>query len=413
MTTAAAARSATDRFPGARVVTGCFIVLAVTAGLGFYGLAVYLNVFSRERDWPVASISLATTLYFIVSGLTGLWVARIIARRDVRIVIVAGGIVGGLALAVLGRVEARWQLYVVYAFFAAGFSAAGLVPVTTIITRWYHIRRSVALSVASTGLSVGGIVFTPFAKWLIDDRGLESATPILGAIWLVGVIPFALWLVRPDPTVLGWQPDGARSVEAQKRVTIEGTPLHEAQRSRFYLAITFGYLLVMGAQVGGIQQLVKLVEERSDQTTAALATIGVAGTSVVARLVGGRVVSRLPMAMFTVVLAVLQAVALAGLAFAESTAAIFAAILLFGATVGNLLMLQPLLIAERFGVLDYAQIFSRSQFISVFGVAGGPLLLGWLYDNAGGYQTSYLVAAGCSFVGALVISTSGPAEVRG
>ena len=405
-------RSTTDRFPGARVVTGCFIVLAVSAGLGFYGLAVYLNAFSRERDWPVASISLATALYFIVGGVTGLWVARVIARRDVRIVIVGGGIVGGLALAVLGRVEERWQLYIVYAVFAFGFSAAGLVPVTTVVTRWYHARRSVALSVASTGLSVGGIVLTPFAKWLIDDRGLESATPILGAVWLVGVIPFALWLVRPDPVALGWQPDGARADEAVARVPVEGTPFHEAQRTRFYLAITIGYVLVMGAQVGGIQQLVKLVEERTDQGTAALATIAVAGMSVVARLVGGRVVSRLPMAIFTVVLAALQAVSLAALAFAESTTALFAAILLFGATVGNLLMLQPLLIAERFGVLDYPQIFSRSQFITMFGVAGGPLLLGWLYDNAGGYQTSYLVAAGCSLCGALVVWSGGPAESR-
>ena len=56
-------------------------------------------------------------------------------------------------------------------------------------------------------------------------------------------------------------------------------------------------------------------------------------------------------------------------------------------------MLQPLLIAERFGVLDYPRIFSRAQFITMFGVAGGPLLLGWLYDNAGGYRTSYIVAA--------------------
>ena len=56
-------------------------------------------------------------------------------------------------------------------------------------------------------------------------------------------------------------------------------------------------------------------------------------------------------------------------------------------------MLQPLLIAERFGVLDYPRIFSRSQFFTMFGTAGGPLLLGWLYDNAGGYETSYLVAA--------------------
>ena len=255
-------------------------------------------------------------------------------------------------------------------------------------------------------------MLTPFAKWLIDDRGLESATPILGVVWLVGVIPFALWLVRPDPTVLGWQPDGARTVKAVTPVAIEGTPFHEAQRSRFYLAVTIGYVLVMGAQVGGIQQLVKLIEERTDQNTAALATIGLAGTSVVARLVGGRIVSRLPMAMFTVGLAVLQAASLAALAFADGTIALFAAILLFGATVGNLLMLQPLLIAERFGVLDYPQIFSRSQFITMFGVAGGPLLLGWLYDNAGGYQTSYLVAAGCSFCGALVVWSGGPAEIR-
>ena len=33
------------------------------------------------------------------------------------------------------------------------------------------------------------------------------------------------------------------------------------------------------------------------------------------------------------------------------------------------------------------------------GTAGGPLLLGWLYDNAGGYETSYLVAAACSLLG--------------
>ena len=94
-----------DKFPGGRVVTGCFIVLAVSSGLGFYGLAVYLNAFSDERGWPVASISLATTLYFIVGGVAGLYVARLIARRDVRIPIVGGAIVGGVSLALLGQVD--------------------------------------------------------------------------------------------------------------------------------------------------------------------------------------------------------------------------------------------------------------------------------------------------------------------
>jgi cyanate permease len=200
-------------------------------------------------------------------------------------------------------------------------------------------------------------------------------------------------------------------VSGAATVAPSGTPFHEAVRSRFYVGITVGYVLALGSQVGGIQQLVRLAEERTDKGTAAVATIFVAGTSVIARLVGGRVVTSVPMVAFTAALAALQMVALAGIAFASSTAALLGAIILFGATIGNILMLQPLLIAERFGVRDYPRIFSRSQFLTMFGVAGGPLLLGWLRDNAGGYRTSYLVAAGCSLVGAGVLLWGGPATV--
>ena len=80
------------------------------------------------------------------------------------------------------------------------------------------------------------------------------------------------------------------------------------------------------------------------------------------------------MAGFTVSLAALQSVALVAIAFSESRCALFAAIVVFGATVGNILMLQPLLIAERFGVVDYPRIFSRSQFIMMLGTALGPLV---------------------------------------
>ncbi len=329
-----------------------------------------------------------------------------------RIPIIGGAIVGAASLAVLGRVTERWQLYLVYSVFALGFAGAGLIPVTTVVTRWYHVRRSVALSVASTGLSAGGILLTPAAKWLIDDRGMADATPILGAVWLVGILPFALWLVRPDPVRLGWRPDGERVVADVAVPAPVGTPYEVAVRSRFFVTATAAYALVLGAQVGGIQQLVKLVEDRTDERTAAIATTALAGTSVVTRLAGGRIVARLPMVGMASVLAAAQGVALVLIAFASHGVTIFLAIILFGATVGNLLMLQPLIIAERFGILDYPRIFSRTQFLSIVGTAGGPLLLGWLYDNAGGYQTSYLVAAGCSVVGSLVLASSGPATVR-
>jgi hypothetical protein len=91
---------------------------------------------------------------------------------------------------------------------------------------------------------------------------------------------------------------------------------------------------------------------------------------------------------------------------------IFVAIVLFGATIGNILMLQPLLIAERFGVRDYPRIFSRSQLYAVVGTAGGPLLLGAVYDLSGSsYVIPYLIAAACSLAGAIALSFGGSATV--
>ena len=38
------------------------------------------------------------------------------------------------------------------------------------------------------------------------------------------------------------------------------------------------------------------------------------------------------------------------------------------------------------------------------------MLLGVLHDHAGGYRTSYLAAAACSIVGAVVLRAGGAAE---
>ena len=73
-------------------------------------------------------------------------------------------------------------------------------------------------------------------------------------------------------------------------------------------------------------------------------------------------------------------------------------------TIGNLLMMQSLLVADRFGVKDFPQISARVAMVATMGMAAGPFALGWLRDNAGGYKTSYVVATLCSAVALGVFS---------
>lgn len=398
------------RFPGWRVVGAAFVCLTVTSGLGFYGLAAYLTVLTREHEaegWTVGQISGAVALFFLLGGVVGLVVARQIARHDIRIVVVAGAVIGSAALLMLGHVDEVWQVYVVYAVLTVGHTCAGLVPAATVVTRWFHVRRSVALSIASTGLSVGGVVITPFAKWLMDERGLEAAAPWLAMIWFVGIVPVTLLYMRPDPRALGWEPDGVRTDAGPPKQYVS-VALRDAVRSRFFITVSIAYTLILGAQVGGIQQLVKLVEERQGNSTATLATAVLAGTSIVARLAGGQIAARMSMARLALVCAVLQAVALAVIAVSDAKVFLLLGIVLFGATIGNLLMLHPLLIGQEFGPRDYAQIFSRSQFVAFVGTAAGPYLLGEIRDASDGYRVAYLVAGALSVIGAAFL----PKRVR-
>ena len=382
-------------FPGWWVVAAVFLILSAASGLIFYGLAVYLDALTDEQPFSTTSVSLATSAFFIVAGVAGRVIAPIIETRDIRLVIALG--------AVLGTVDSLVELYTVYIVLALGFAMAGVLPATTLVTRWFHGRRALALAIASTGLSVGGLTYTQFAAWLIGDRSLADAAPILGLVYVISILA-TLPLLIPSPAHRGLKPEGAEA--AVNDGSVDGIDYDTAIRTRFFIVVLIGFVLAMGAQVGGLSQIANLGSERVDSSTGALAVSAIAIGSAIGRLVGGSFADRLPLVTFTIVLAVVQGVTLIGIAFADARIALVVVAFCFGTTIGNLLMLQPLLIACAFGVKAYPRIFAFQQLIITVGIAGGPLLLGALRD-ASSYRASYVVSGLLSMAAAAVMAASG------
>lgn len=386
-------------FDGWWVVASVFVLLMVNAGLGFYGLSVFLEAITDEQGFSTASVSFATSIFFVTSAVAGRLIAPVIQVRDIRIVVAIGGLVAAGGLWLIGQSTHLLTLYLSYIVFAVGVGLSGLVPGTTLVTRWFQVRRSVALSIASTGLSVGGVTITAVASAIIDRKGMEGAAPWLSLIYLV-VVAISLLALWPDPAARGVLPDGAVIDANVPTAAPPGEPYAEAVASHFFVLITIGFVFAMGSQVGGIAHLFKLGTEQVDRPTGTALVAAVALASVIARLVGGVVASRVSLIVMTSVLAAVQGVSLVWLSVGESRAMLIAAAVLFGCTIGNLLMLQPLVIADRFGVANYPKIFALSQLIVTgFGVAGGPYLLGLLHDVSS-YTASYLAAAALSGAGA-------------
>lgn len=394
-------------FQGWLVVAGVFVVLATSAGLGFYNAAVILTVAVDELNTSVSVVSGATAVYFGTGGIVGFLMAPFMDRMDIRWFMIAGGVIGALAFLTLEAVSSVLGLYLFFIALGVAFALAGLVPGITLVARWFEVKRSVALSIASTGLSVGGIAITPFVAGIIDDRGLAGSARLMALMWFIGIVPVSLLVIRSSPAEVGLEPDGAPTPPIPKPVV--GATLGQATSSRFFRALSVTYALVFLSQVGGIAQLFKLATERVDSTTAEQALVALALSSVAGRLLGGVVVIKLDTRLMTLALIAVQGLALVIIALANTSFAILLGAAIFGISIGNVLMLQPLLIAEAFGVRSYARIYSFNNLAGTVGVASGPLVLGVVRDQAN-YRAAYLLAA---FVcaGALVaLASAGPSS---
>jgi MFS family permease len=387
------------------IVAGLFVVLTMSSGLGFYNLSVYMSVLAESRGFAIAEAAVAVSLFFVVGGVAGLLVARLIERHDVRWVMVGGGVLGGVALGASGAAQTLGTVYLLFGLFGFGNAAVSIVTATTLVTRWFPGRnRAIALSVASTGLSAGGIVLTPVSARILNQYGLEAALPWFGALFVVVIVPIAVLVVRarPETGAPGYEPPPADAAGWQYR---------DAIRSRFFVLLTGGYLLAMGSQVGGIAHLYNRAELIADFRAAATAVQVLTFFSISGRFLGGWLVSRIPIRTYTLGNLAGQAAGLVTIATADSTAAVIAGAALFGATVGNLLMLHPLWLAEGFGVRAYPRIFSLSNALTVIGVASGPTVLGVVFDLVD-YRAAYLTAAAASALAFVAMAAAGAVPVR-
>ncbi len=379
------------------IVAAMFFMQTVSSGLGFYNMSVYMAEFARTLQVPLAQASFAVTLFFLVGGLAGMQIARLMERVHVRWIVVCAALLAGASLSSVALATELWHIYVLFILYGIGYTGTSLVVATTLVTQWFPgPKRSVALSTASTGLSFGGVIVTPATAYLFNSFGASATLPWLGLAYAGLIVPLGIWVIRPAPTpaVRVGLPAGGDWSYAK------------AIRTRFFILLSTGYVFAQGSQVGGISHLYNRVTEMADFTVAATAVQVLTICSIAGRFAGGWLVMYIPIRPFTLANLGLQMVGLLAIALAENPIAIWLGAGLFGASVGNVLMLQPLWLAEAFPSDIYPRVFALGNAATLLGVALGPFVMGAAYDAAG-YTVSYAVAMCLCGLALLIVAAAG------
>ena len=402
---------------GWAVAVGCSFLMLVGVGVGYYGLAVFLRPLQEAHGWSNAVVSGATGLYFSLSGITGALIGPSIDRHGPKRFMLWGSLLIGGSVSLIGYVEEIWQLYLVYGVLAVAFGLATSVSVNAVMTRWFVARRAKAMSISSTGISVGGMILAPLGSKLIDVGGLELATPLMGLLVVAVALPVILFVIVPDPAHVGLLPDGltpapvaaasraSLSDEVQRRTWTRGS----AARTSAFWVLVVGFGIVLTAQTGFVIHQISFLEARvGSRSTAALALSVTAFGSIVARLAVGTFADRIDKKGLTIALFVVQAAAVFGVVATANVAVTYLLTLVFGFTIGNVYLMMSLLVGEVYGTVSFGAVFGLVALVGQTGSGVGPFLVGWLEDRTGGYSTPFALTAAATLVAAGVVAMLRP-----
>lgn len=395
------------------IVAAIFLIFTVSSGLTIYCLSVYLHAFVAGGRFSIEEASFASSTFMASAGLISFVIGRLVDRHDVRLVMSGGAALMAIALLTVPWVDTLPRLFAFHIVLGIGFAGAALLPGTTIVARWFVTGRATAMTVASTGNSVGAIVLTPPVAMLIAALGFDGASPWLALLVAAGIL-LPTWLVlRSWPADIGMEPVGGAPATPQSTASTDGDAVFSATlRSRHFWAACAAFLLGMAATVGGQTHLFNLMMLREPDAARAGAAIAVlAGASVAARFVAIWLLARMSNHAFVILLLVTQAAALPLIGMAEGDVALLAGIVMFGATIGNFVTMQSLLVAEAFGTPAYARLYGLTRVVSTFGVLFGPSIMGVLQAAHQDYAGAFLAAGVLALAGAGAMALSGPMPV--
>ena len=365
-----------------------FSILFFSGGSRF-AFGLMLRPMSEDLEVSRSTLSLAVTMFMVVSAVAMPLVGRLVDRWSLRGTIAIGAVGGAIGLALMGQVHYSWQVFLVYGVvYALGNSGTSIAPVVVMVSQWFVERRGVATSVAVSGNAIGQLFIVTALASLLVAIGWRWSYSILAIANVAILLPLTLLIVRPRP------------LEAASVSPGEDDPASSPEPLTFRQALSSRpFLLLMGIYtVCGFQDffvVTHIVAFAQDQGMGdflagnLLAWMGVMGLLGV--LVAGVMADAFGASRPTVLCFVMRIGIFALILLAQSTPAIVAFGLLYGFT---FLITAPLTVVflgniygpHRLGTLT-GTISMIHQIMGGMGAFAG----GWIYDLTGSYNAAFVL----------------------
>ena len=203
----------------ALVLAAGFVILFIGGGARF-AIGLTLKPMVEELGWLRGDLGLAVAVFQVVSAVFMFVAGKMADRMSIRMLLLAGTTVSGLALAGMSQVSQPWHAVLLYGvLFAVGNGIGSTTTVGVMVTRAVPERAGLANAFVSGGMSMGQLVIVAVLAAVLVSIGWRSVFVWVGAAHLL-LLPI-LFAVP-----------GAAQSRANPHLQTEGDTLASAVRRR-------------------------------------------------------------------------------------------------------------------------------------------------------------------------------------
>ena len=387
-------------FYGWYIVAATFVCMWVGAGMGFYAFPIIFVELNKTMGWKLAEVNLGMSIAMVFGGLISPLVGLALSKFEPKRIIIGGALIMSVSFLLFSRMQTLWQYYLIYLVLAVGWTCTGSIPTAHSVSDWFEKKRGRATGIMMVGVGLGGLSIAPLTRVLIDRLGWERTFVVYAVATSVILIPITALILRRRPAELGALPDGETAVEGPESdgdeedpsPTAYGWTLGAAVRTRAFWVISIAFILVTFGQTALLLNQVIHFESIGFSPTSASAALGLcAMLGMAGKLFFGWMADRYSARKAMALSFALQAVGTVVLIYTGALGSVWYFVIVWGFAMGGVVALQPLIVAECFGMKSFGVILGMTFVATTVGSSTGPPFAGYIFDTKGSYVFAFSV----------------------
>jgi MFS family permease len=393
------------------MVLAIWLIVVVSAGM-FTSFGVFLNPLLNVFGWTRGTISLAYSIFMIANGVATLMIGSIVEHYSIRKILLCGGIVHAIGLMCTATTRELWHLYFFYGVIAAMGRSTFNLSYITLVNRWFHEKRGIAMGLIMSGQGMGPFLFSPLATAIILAYSWQTAFFVIGVAMAV-VTVIAVLFIRNHPEDMGLRPLGAPPEAQPPGVSPTSKPASRPPRTAKVwgevLRTEHFWLLSLTHFFCCICHAIPLVHVAAFANVAGLSAfasawvLGLMGlTSFVGRLYWGFFADKYGSRFTLMLTTLLQAAFMLWLINAVDPVVFFLYAVCWGFGYAGVTMQYGIITRDVFSTQLRGPGFAGVSCFAMVGMALGGYLGGVLYDLSHTYVTAWWVSLICGVVASLI-----------